>query len=409
LLGPIRAADLQKRLAEKTFSTAKCFALSNRIDLEVCFEGSNEKKMKKWLGSFPAYSRQIPGDIGIRMHHTILNAFRSGSRPVVLIGTDIPHITEMILKRTYENLTQKDLVLGPSTDGGYWLIGMNEPTNLFKDIEWSTDRVLKQTLQLAKKQNLTYRLLDTLTDIDTEKSLMKIMPEEANRKPYVSVIIPTLNESENINTAVHSARHPDSEIIMVDGGSMDDTVKKAKAAGIKVITGPRGRSRQQNVGAKRALGNVILFLHADTILPENYISHVFNTFMDNHVVAGAFKFKTDYSQFFMTLVELGAHIRSKHFQLPYGDQALFLRKRLFDLLGGFPEVAIAEDLFFAQKLSITGKIHIVPEPAITSCRRWKMRGPVRTWLINTMILAGCKLGISPRTLASLYKMPKSKQ
>jgi len=201
--------------------------------------------------------------------------------------------------------------------------------------------------------------------------------------------------------------HPDSEIIIVDGGSTDDTVEKAKKSKAHVITCPRGRAKQQNYGAKRALGRVLLFLHADTILPENYISYVFDTLMDNRVVVGAFKFKTDFSHPFMTLVELGANIRSRYFGLPYGDQALFLRKTRFESVGGFPDVAIAEDLFLVQKLSAVGQIHIVPVPITTSGRRWKGRGPIRTWLINVIILVGCKMGVSPEKLKSLYGKPKT--
>lgn len=408
LLGPTGAADLQKRMAEKTFLTTERFAKSHDVTLEVCFENGTEKKMKAWLGRNPTFSPQPLGDIGLRMHHSILNAFQSGHSPVVLIGTDIPDITGTILNQAFSLLKKNDLVLGPSTDGGYWLIGLAKPADVFNDIQWSTRSVLQQTVNIAKKLYLKYHLLNKLTDIDTEKSLKKVLPEEANRKPYISVIIPTFNESGNIKTAIDSAKYIDTEIIVVDGGSIDDTVEKARESGAHVITGPKGRARQQNFGAKRALGKVLLFLHADTLLPEDYTSYVFDALMDKRVAAGAFKFKTDYSHPFMTLVELGANIRSKFFNLPYGDQALFLYKTTFNLMDGFPDVAIAEDLYITKKLSSAGKIVIVPIPIVTSGRRWKKRGPIRTWLINTIILAGCKLGISPKKLKSLYKIPNKK-
>jgi len=407
-LGPAGAADLQKRLVEKICDTAQYFALNRDTDIEICFKNGSKKKMESWLGPGPIYSYQISGDIGIRMHHAIANAFRSGCQRVVLVGSDIPDITETVFNQAFSNLNENDLVLGPSTDGGYWLIGLNKPEDLFQGIEWSTGRVLEQTLHIAKKQHLTYHLLDTLTDIDTKKSLQKEMPEEAHPNPYISVIIPALNESKNITTAIQSAKHRDSEVIVVDGGSTDDTIEMAKNNGAQVYTGSRGRAGQQNIGAKRAVGKVLLFLHADTILPENYISYVFETLMDTHIAAGAFTFKTDFPHPFMTLVGLGAHIRSKYFHLPYGDQALFLRRTLFDTTGGFPDTAIAEDLFFVQTLSTFGKIHIVPTPVITSGRRWRMRGPVRTWLINAIILAGCKMGVSTEKLKTLYSIPKPK-
>jgi len=405
LLGPTGAADLQKRLTEKTLETAKRFKHTREIDVEVCFDNGSKRNMIAWLGPEPRYSYQISGNIGTRMHQAIRSAFLSGYKPVLLIGTDIPDITEEILNQAFYGLSNNDLVLGPSTDGGYWLIGLNNPEDLFQGIQWSTPQVFKQTLRIVRKQNLSFHLLDPLTDIDTEKSLRKVLPQEAKRKPFISVIIPTLNESSNIETAIHSARHADTEIIVVDGGSTDGTLHQAKKSGALIITGPKGRARQQNAGAKRALGKVLLFLHADTILPEEYPAHVFDTLMDKRVVAGAFKFKTDFSHPFMTLVELGANIRSRYFHLPYGDQALFLYKTMFDALNGFPDVVIAEDLFFAQKLSSSGQIRHVPVPILTSGRRWRIRGPIRTWLINTLILAGCKMGVSPKRLKSLYKIP----
>jgi len=408
-LGPAGAAELQKQMAEKIVRTSTQFIDSRDIDMEICFEGGTKKKMKAWLGAVPRYSHQIPGDIGIRMHRAMANAFLSGCSRVVLIGTDIPDISETVLEQAFFNLTNNDLVLGPSTDGGYWLIGLNRPcADLFQGITWGTSSVFEQTLHIARKHHLKYQLLDPLTDIDTVNNLKKIYLKKALAKPYISVIIPTLNEADHIAAAIENATHPDSEIIVVDGGSTDDTIETAKKNGAQVITGPKGRARQQNIGAKRALGRVLLFLHSDTLLPLNYISYVFDTLMDRRVAMGAFQFKTDFSHPFMKLVELGANIRSQYFGLPYGDQALFLYKSLFDSMNGFPEVAIAEDFFFVQKLSTLGKIHIVPVPIITSGRRWKIRGPIRTWLINTIILGGCKIGISPEKLKSLYRLPKPK-
>lgn len=409
LLGSAGAADLQKRLTEKTCETARRFSLSRPIAIEICYANGNEKKMKSWLGAGPIYSRQAAGDIGRRMHQAFITAFRSGCESAVLIGTDIPGITEDLLDRAFSLLEENDVVVGPSMDGGYWLIGLSKPLDLFQNIQWSTGSVLKQTLNLIRKNRLTYECLEKLSDIDTERDLKQWSAREGERKPFISVIIPAFNESENISAAIQSAAHPDAEIIVVDGGSTDDTVKKAKNCGAQVITGPRGRARQQNVGAKRARGKVLLFLHADTLLPENYPLYVFDILMNSRVSAGAFTFKTDFHHPLMKLIELGANIRSGIFHLPYGDQGIFLRKSLFESLGGFPETAIAEDYFWVRKLSAHGKIGIVPVPAVTSGRRWKTKGPVHTWLINVVILMGCKMGISPRKLASLYRKPEKSQ
>ena len=219
----------------------------------------------------------------------------------------------------------------------------------------------------------------------------------------VTAVIPALNEDVNINRAIDSARDQDAEIIVVDGGSKDRTVSRAMGAGTRVIRSFRGRALQQNIGAGASSGNVLLFVHADTILPEGYIGHIFETLMDSRVVTGAFHFSTDFKHPFMKLIEEVANIRARFLQLPYGDQAIFLRRSTFESAGGFPLVPIAEDLFFTRKLKKTGKIRIAPALAVTSARRWRELGLIRTTWINYKIMAGCLLGVSPEKLVRLYR------
>ena len=229
------------------------------------------------------------------------------------------------------------------------------------------------------------------------------MPEWAARQPYVSVIVPTLNEEAHIEKTIFNARSPDAEVIVVDGGSEDRTVERAENAGAAVVPGPRGRALQQNRGAAEAKGSVLLFLHADTVLPEDYVAQVFETLMDRRVLLGAFRFKTDLDRPLMRGIEFAVNIRSKYLKLPYGDQALFVRRSCFQAVGGFPEKPIAEDVFFVRLVSKRGRIAIAPAQATTSARRWKEAGVLRTTLINQIILAGLALGISPRTLARFYR------
>ena len=248
-IGPAGAADLQRWLTEKTLETAKAFAFPRGIDVEVCFEGGTKQKMRRWLGSGVSLSRQVPGDLGMRMYTTFLAAFQSGCSRVILIGTDIPELKTDHLRQAFDALTENDLVIGPSTDGGYWLIGMNRPVHLFQAIKWGTGAVLGQTLALAHEQGLRVKELDVLTDIDTTEDLQQLPPEWTSKGPYISVVIPALNEGANIETAIRSALNEDAEIIVVDGGSTDDTVARAMRAGSRVELGPLGRALQQNKGA----------------------------------------------------------------------------------------------------------------------------------------------------------------
>jgi rSAM/selenodomain-associated transferase 1 len=348
-LGPAGAADLQRWLTDKTLETAKALAFPRGIDVEVCFEGGSERKMRRLLGAGVSFSPQVKGDLGVRMSSAFFDAFRGGARRVVLSGTDIPELKADNLGQAFDALTENDLVIGPSNDGGYWLIGLNRPAHLFQAIKWGTGAVLAQTLALAKEQGLRVKQLDSLTDIDTAEDLKQLPPEWTWKRPYISIVIPALNEGADIEAAIRSALNEDVEIFVADGGSTDDTVARAMRAGARVETGSSGRALQQNRGASSARGKVLLFLHADSRLPHGYINHVFETLMDTETVAGAFRFKTNLDNPLMKVIELMTNIRLQYFKMPYGDQGLFIRKSVFKSVGGFQGVPIIEVISIEYK------------------------------------------------------------
>lgn len=402
LLGTARAADFQRDLTERTLRTDRSVARTRPIDLETCFAGGSLAKMRRWLGPDLIFSEQGSGHLGERMKAAFLEAFRQGAQQVILHGTDIPDLTTQHIDEAFDALKSHDLVLGPSTDGGYWLIGLNKPADLFDRMEWGTSSVFDTTVAAARGQGLSVHVLSPLTDMDTGEAVRHWMPHWAKPQPYLSVIIPALNEAAHIEETILSVRSPDVEIIVVDGGSGDQTAERAEHAGAAVIKGARGRALQQNRGTAAAKGSVFLFLHADTLLPKDYVTQVFETLMDRRVALGAFRFKADLDRPLMRVIEFTTNLRARILRLPYGDQALFMRKPLFLAAGGFPEMPIAEDLFFVRLVSKQGRIAIAPAHAVTSSRRWKEVGFLRTTLINQFILAGFALGISPETLAALY-------
>ncbi len=223
----------------------------------------------------------------------------------------------------------------------------------------------------------------------------------------ISVIIPTLNEAANVDRAIASI--PMSlqvEVIIVDGGSIDLTVEIAQTKSVKVLTATGGRAVQMNAGARVATGEILLFLHADTILPPDFVRLVHGALSPVTAripVAGAFALKIDAPQWRLRLVEWGANWRSRHGQMPYGDQAIFLTAKTFDRVGGFPELPIMEDFQLMRELGRLGRIEIVSTPVTTSARRWLKRGIFQTTALNQLIILAYLAGVSPNQLSRWYR------
>lgn len=400
-VGELGAAELQRRWTERAIDISLGAFLA---PVEFCCTGGRLGQIHRWLGRRMVSIRpQTNGDLGSRMKSAIDTALGQGCQQVVLIGTDVPQMESRHLAAAFETLADHDVVLGPTLDGGYWLVGCRRPADIFTDMAWGSSDVLNQTLAAADKQGLSVAQLAPLNDMDTEADLVAWQPQKQWRRPYLTVIIPALNEASFVTAAVQQVQSPDIQTIVVDGGSTDGTAARAEEAGAKVIDAPPGRALQQNAGARLAAGQVLLFLHADARLPTGFAQQIFETLMDRRTVLGAFEFKTDYHHRGMQLIEKAVHIRSKVFHLPYGDQALFMPKAVFENVGGFPQVPIAEDLFLVRRLAGLGRIGLAPGAVITSGRLWRAMGIWRYTIINYLIAGGCLLGIDPRQMAPLYR------
>jgi rSAM/selenodomain-associated transferase 2 len=349
------------------------------------------------------------------MGSALVEAFEAGAERSVIIGTDIPGITGEILKKAFRALSSHDIVLGPAADGGYYLIGVRKNSSeralpyILTDISWGTETVLRQTLVAVEKIGVSVALLDELQDVDRPEDLsvwedIAGPTADASRTDRISVIIPTLNEAGAIAGAIASARQGRNVgIIVADGGSRDATADIAVSLDAQWIVSNPPRAVQMNAGAARADGGIVLFLHADTRLPEGYDRAVRRLLKRPDTVAGAFELGIDSSRSSLRVMERIANLRSRFLQKPYGDQALFTTREMFRRIGGFPEIAIMEDFELVRRLAAQGRIGILPLPISTSPRRWITVGVWRTWLINQLIVAGYYLGISPQRLVRFYR------
>ena len=420
-LGAEGAADLQNQMTKQIISRLKACDELQSVKMEVRFEGGNSDLMEQWLGSGIHYRHQGQGDIGQRMERALAEGFQGGSQSAVIIGSDIPDVTCDIIQMAFDELKNHDLTLGPAKDGGYYLIGLNQNAfnqrnqQLFSAIDWSTSRVLAQTLAIAKKLGISYTLLDTLADVDRPEDLAVWYQAkgqtsvQSNSSKRLSIIIPTLNEAQVIKRTISDlTKNRRVEIIVVDGGSQDNTVQLTQSRGICVITSAPSKAKQMNVGAAAAKGDVLLFLHADTRLPDKFADKVLSAAAQNGFCAGAFKLRINSDAPGLRFIERVANWRSRFLQMPYGDQGIFVGHDLFHEIGGFPEIPIMEDYEFIRRVRRKGKITILPEAVLTSPRRWLHFGIFKTWILNQIIIGAYYLGISPHRLSHWYAREKGK-
>jgi rSAM/selenodomain-associated transferase 2 len=218
----------------------------------------------------------------------------------------------------------------------------------------------------------------------------------------ISIIVPTLNEAAHVE---RWRQLPSStcELIIVDGGSSDQTVALARDHGFRVETCPGGRGAQLNHGARVAGGRTLLFLHGDTRLPADFDRLIRQCLADPAALAGAFRLAIDNAGLPLKFICFWANLRSRLISLPYGDQAIFIRRDDFLRLGGFPETPIMEDFIFIRNARRAGKIIILPQSVTTSARRWQRLGTLRTTLVNQLVILGYYAGVSLQKLASLYR------
>jgi rSAM/selenodomain-associated transferase 2 len=213
-----------------------------------------------------------------------------------------------------------------------------------------------------------------------------------------------LNETAAIASTLAALRRgaPDAEIVVVDGGSIDASVAQARPLCDALIVASRGRAPQMNAGARDSHGDAIAFVHADTIVPPTFAADIASALADSAVVGGRFDVKLDDSALPYRIIGAMISLRSRLSRTGTGDQAIFVRRAIFDRLGGFPELELCEDLEFSRRMKRAGRVACLRARVTTSARRWNRDGVVRTvvrmWLIRAMYL----LGVPPARLKRMY-------
>lgn len=235
-------------------------------------------------------------------------------------------------------------------------------------------------------------------------------PVKLSRPAFVSIIIPTVNEISNVQRQTAAlAPLPECEVIFVDGGSTDGTEQALQVCcaghdNVRLVHAPRRRSAQMNAAARAAMGEWLIFLHADTILPAASFQHFLHRVKSEpRLNAGAFTFRVEHERTVYRYLEWYVGVRSRFFKLPYGDQALFVRRSLFEKLGGYREdFPLMEDVELVRRLHRCSGFEILPAPVYTSARRFEGDGYLKRTCGNLYLQLLYAFGVHPQKLALRY-------
>ena len=225
----------------------------------------------------------------------------------------------------------------------------------------------------------------------------------------ISVILPTRDEEDAILPCLESIARCEGpmEILVVDGGSRDRTLERARdftsrsPHATRVLSSDRtGRAAQMNFAAKEAGGAILWFVHADSRVPQDATLAIRRALSDPRVLAGSFRFEVDSPGWKFRLLETAVATRTRWFRAPYGDQGLFLRTDVFRRIGGYADQPILEDLDLVRRVRKLGRMAALPQSLVTAGRRWEEHGFLATTWLHTRILIADRLGVEPETIAN---------
>ncbi|MDD5070736.1 MAG: TIGR04283 family arsenosugar biosynthesis glycosyltransferase [Candidatus Omnitrophica bacterium] len=216
------------------------------------------------------------------------------------------------------------------------------------------------------------------------------------------LIIPIFNEQKNVSNFLEKIIKLNAdETIVVDGKSTDQSVEIVKGFNVKLIAADRGRAKQMNFGASSSTSDILIFLHADSLIDNSAVYEIKESIAQGFV-GGGLSQRIDSKRVIFRFIESSGNIRAKLLKIFYGDQAIFVRRDVFFSIGGFDDVPILEDILFSKKLKKNGRTCLLKSKVITSPRRWLKQGVIKTTLINWIVIAGSLFSIPEKTLKKIY-------
>lgn len=390
-------------------------------DIFVCYTPEDkEKKIRKIFGKEAKYFPQRGEDLGVRMYVAIEDVLKMGYDSCILFGTDIPELHSTDMENAFRVLETKDIVFGPTEDGGYYLVGMNAPhKEVFEKQSYGHASVMENTLAGLKEAGLQVGFIRELSDIDRKEDVIAFrqkMRENSKlqktqtgkylmRTTKISIIIPIYNEETTILAMKRQMEglKDKCEVIFVDGGSTDRTLELLGDT-FPVYHSDKGKAAQMNVGAKNSHGDILCFLHCDSEIPVTLVPEIRYVMKDHQ--AGCFGIAFHSKNFFMWTCRVISNHRIKDRKVMFGDQGIFVTRELFFEAGMFAELPILEDYQFSLTLKEKDiRLGMARHRIYTSDRRFP-DGTIPKlklmWLMNRLRKM-YRDGVPIEKIASLYK------
>lgn len=413
-MGAEKATQIYEKLLRRTLGIAgdlKCKSPEVAITLFHTPQDPLDKLMKRFRG--PWEFRPQEGDhLGERMSNALRSAFAEGAGRVVLIGSDLADVQSEDIEQAFRKTNEKVVVLGPAADGGFYLVGTDRPVDSpFAFTSWSTPEVFSRTARGFESEGFRVLTTPERNDVD-HKSGLDRLDRDSLFRDSISLIIPTLAEPEKLRPLLEYLEDsiwPGDEIVVVQGGAFRKTVLHRMSPVLTVIKTSKGRGIQQNVGAMLCRGNILCFLHDDTIAPPEFAYLIRRTCRDRPLALGCFRLRFSPSNRALDLIAGWANLRSRLFKLPYGDQGYFCRRDLFESAGGFRRRYLMEDVELVRDIrKIRGGssgVSIVPADVCTSPDRYVRKGVLKACLQNHAIFLLSALGRDEQELYRKYYGP----
>lgn len=412
--------DISKELRKADADIIVAYTLGDGSD-----DSAEPHFLKEIMGGSTVFISQRGDDIGSKMQNAIGDVLNLGYRKVVLIGTDIPEIEAETIDTSFAMLDVCDVVMGPTEDGGYYLIGMKAlHPEAFNVRTYGMATVFEETTASLIHAGLKVEKVESYSDIDIPvdiRGFRRRMREDTHlrkshtgkflaEKAGISVIVPVYNEAAEIGNLILQLKpHLDEcELIIVDGGSTDDTPEIIKNCGdsrIICLNTKKGRAVQMNAGAQASTGDILFFLHCDSILPERFMDEIRRVMAANDW--GCFRVGFPSRNFFMMTNCLFSNHRAFSRNLPFGDQGIFIDRDLFFEAGMFPEIPLMEDYEFSMRMRCHKGAKgpgSTRKKLITSTRRYGtgttsiLRTELHMWKLRRMY----RKGVSTEIIKSMY-------